>query len=59
MRGLEHYLNDIMRPPPDSTDVKGQFAIFINTNEIKTTKCIVITQTVNDLHSPLDWGYPN
>lgn len=25
MRGLEHYLNDIMRPPPDSTDVKGQF----------------------------------
>lgn len=28
MRGLEHYLNDIMRPPPDSADVKGQSPIF-------------------------------
>ncbi|KYB29628.1 putative RNA-binding protein orb2-like Protein [Tribolium castaneum] len=24
MRGLEHYLNDIMRPPQDSTDIKGK-----------------------------------
>lgn len=25
MRGLEHYLNDIMRPQQDSTDIKGNF----------------------------------
>lgn len=23
MRGLEHYLNDIIRPNPESTDIKG------------------------------------
>ncbi|XP_068916855.1 cytoplasmic polyadenylation element-binding protein 2 isoform X2 [Tenebrio molitor] len=28
MRGLEHYLNDIMRPPPDSTDIKGKSSYF-------------------------------
>lgn len=28
MRGLEHYLNDIMRPPTDSTDIKGQLSFF-------------------------------
>lgn len=24
MRGLEHYLNDIMRPQTDTTDLKGK-----------------------------------
>ncbi|XP_063928945.1 cytoplasmic polyadenylation element-binding protein 2 isoform X2 [Zophobas morio] len=28
MRGLEHYLNDIMRPPADSTDIKGKSSYF-------------------------------
>lgn len=32
MRGLEHYLNDIMRQPADSADIKGRhflkFALF-------------------------------
>lgn len=55
MRGLEHYLNDIMRPPPDATDVKGQFVIFIiYTNRINSAKSVTITQTLDVTRSPLN-----
>lgn len=31
MRGLEHYLNDMMRGANDSADVKGEFIFNIST----------------------------
>lgn len=31
MRGLEHYLNDIMSPQTNSTDLKGKFSFFVFT----------------------------
>lgn len=29
LRGLEHYLNDIMSPQGSATDIKGKFSNFI------------------------------
>lgn len=38
MRGLEHYLNDIMRPPTDSADIKGE----LNCLESIILHCLLI-----------------
>lgn len=36
MRGLEHYLNDIIRGPNDTADVKGKcYLLFLNVSSLK------------------------